>query len=111
MRKNTAPVALLSLLAIAAPARAEDPAALAFKIIKERRLLTPKQQMCVSLLEREDSDKKIAKFGVIEKHDKVCGGDPEVAPRLFDLEIDMKTGAAKWDNNPDGEMRPIPKRR
>ena len=48
------------------------------------------------------------KIGILEKHDKSCGGDPEVAPRRFDLEMDTKTGAAKWDNNLDIEMRPLP---
>ncbi len=81
------------------------------KIIKEHRLLTAKQQRCMSLLYRDDSDAKTGKVGVYEVHDKKCGGDPHVSHRLFDLEIDMKTGAAKWDNNfPDMEMRPVPKR-
>ena len=81
------------------------------KIIKEHRLLTAKQQRCMSLLYRDDSDAKTGKVGVYEVHDKKCGGDPDVSHRLFDLEIDMKTGAAKWDNNfPDMEMRPVPKR-
>ena len=40
-----------------------------------------------------------------------CGGDPEIMHRLFDLEIDRKTGAAHWDYNfPDMEMRPVPAR-
>jgi len=81
------------------------------KIIREHRLLTAKQQRCMSLLYRDDSDAKTGKVGVYEVHDKTCGGDPDVSHRLFDLEIDMKTGAAKWDNNfPDMEMRPVPKR-
>ena len=81
------------------------------KIIKEHRLLTAKQQRCMSLLYRDESDAKTGKVGVYEVHDKKCGGDPDVSHRLFDLEIDMKTGAAKWDNNfPEMEMRPVPKR-
>jgi hypothetical protein len=81
------------------------------KIIKEHHLLTAKQQRCMSLTYREDSDARTGKVGVYEVHDKACGGDPDFSHRLFDLEIDMKTGAAKWDNNlPDMEMRPIPKR-
>ena len=81
------------------------------KIIREHRLLTAKQQRCMSLVYRDDSDAKTGKVGVYEVHDKECGGDPDVSHRLFDLEIDMKTGAAKWDNNfPDMEMRPVPRR-
>lgn len=82
------------------------------KIIKEHRLLTPKAQACSKLLLRQDTSARLAKVGVYEVHDSTCGGDPDVEHRLFDLEIDMKTGAAKWDNNlPDMEMRPVPKRR
>ena len=81
------------------------------KIIKEHRLLTAGQQRCMSLMYRDDSDAKTGKVGVYEVHDKECGGDPDISHRLFDLEIDMKTGAAKWDNNfPDMEMRPVPRR-
>jgi hypothetical protein len=81
------------------------------KIIKEHRLLTAKQQRCMSLLYRDKSNAKTGKVGVYEVHDKECGGDQDVSHRLFDLEIDMKTGAAKWDNIfPDMEMRPLPKR-
>lgn len=83
----------------------------AAKIIKQHRLLTAKQQRCMSLVYREDSDAKAAKVGVYEVHDKECGGDPDVSHRLFDLEIDIETGAAKWDNSvPDMEMRPVPRR-
>lgn len=101
--------AILSLSA--SPALAQDGADIAWRVVKAHRLLTPKQQNCVSLIERDDSTKRIVKVGVLEKHDKRCGGDPQVAPRMFDLEIDTKTGAAKWDKNPDVEMRPIPARR
>jgi hypothetical protein len=81
------------------------------KIIREHHLLTAKQQRCMSLMYREDSDARTGKVGVYEVHDKECGGDPDFSHRLFDLEIDMKTGATKWDNNlPDMDMRTIPKR-
>jgi hypothetical protein len=82
------------------------------RIIKQHHLLTPKQHGCTSLLYRDDeSSARTAKVGVYEVHDKACGGDPGVMHRLFDLEIDLTTGAAKWDNNfPDMEMRPVPQR-
>ena len=83
----------------------------AAKIIKEHHLLPAKQQQrCMSLMYRDDSDAKTAKVGVYEVHDKECGGDPDFSHRLFDLEIDMKTGAAKWDYNSDAAMQPVPKR-
>lgn len=81
------------------------------KLIKEHRLLTAKQQRCMSLVYRDDSDARTGKVSVYEVHNDACGGDPDFTHRLFDLEIDMKTGAAKWDNDVPGmEMRPVPKR-
>jgi hypothetical protein len=80
-------------------------------IIKQHHLLTAKQQHCSSLVLRDDSDERTGKVGIYELHDKKWGGDPDVMHRLFDLEIDMKTGTAKWDNNfSDMEMRPVPRR-
>jgi len=93
------------------PDPAEDAAVRrADKIIKEHRLLTEQQQRCISFMYRDDSDARTAKVGIYEIHNKDCGGDPEIIHRLFDLEIDVKTGAAKWDNTSDMEMRPVPKR-
>jgi hypothetical protein len=81
------------------------------RIIKQHHLLTTQQQHCTSIVLRDDSNARTGKVGIYEQHDKECGGDPDVMHRLFDLEIDMKTGAAKWDNNfPDMEMRPVPQR-
>lgn len=93
------------------PALAQDPFALAEKVIKQHKLLTPKAERCSKLVLREDVNRRIAKIGVYEVHDEACGGDPEVEHRLFDLEINTRTGVAKWDNNADMEMRPVPKRR
>ena len=92
-------------------AQAADAFATAERIIKQHRLLTPQQQKCSKLVRREDSNKRVAKIGVYEQHDETCGGDPDVEHRLFDLEIDMRSGTAKWDNNVDMEMRPVPGRR
>jgi len=102
----------MAMVALAMPARAQEPFALAEKIIKQHRLLTPKAQQCSKLVLREDGNKRVAKIGVYEVHDQTCGGDPEIEHRLFDLEINTRTGAAKWDyDSPDGDMRPVPKRR
>jgi hypothetical protein len=100
---------LAFMLLLAGPVAAEDATTLADTIIREHRLLTPKQIECMTLMERDDSTDALAKVGVYERHDETCGGDPEIAHRLFDLEIDRQTGAAQWDNNfPDMEMRPVP---
>ena len=102
----------ISVAAAQSQLKAAEAAALkrAERIIKEHRLLTAKQQRCMSLIYRDDSTARTGKVGVYEVHDEMCGGDPNVSHRLFDLEIDMKTGVAKWDGAPDMEMRPVPKR-
>lgn len=46
---------------------------------------------------------------VREKHGGKCCGAPETAPRRFTMEIDLKIGAAQWDNHDEMEMRPIPR--
>jgi hypothetical protein len=102
---------VLSFAALAFPVAAQDAFNRAARIIEEHCLLTPKAQRCSKLVLRDSGNERIGKVGVYEKHDKTCGGDPDVEHRLFDLEIDMKTGAAKWDNNPKIEMRPVPLRR
>lgn len=106
---------IVALVSAASTPALADPAQDAFnraeKIIKERRLLTPMAEKCSKLVLREDSNKRITKVGVYEVHDATCGGDPDAEHRLFDLEINMRSGAAKWDNNLDMEMRPVPKRR
>ncbi|WP_407524203.1 hypothetical protein [Methylobacterium oryzisoli] len=48
--------------------------------------------------------------GFSEKHDARCGGDPSVEHRLFELEVDRRTGRARRDGNDDLEMRPVPSR-
>jgi len=102
---------LVTAVAMADRDQANNALDRAERIIERHHLLTPKQQRCSSLVYRDESDERTAKIGVYEVHDKECGGDPDATHRLFDLEIDMKTGAAKWDNNfPDMEMRPVPGR-
>lgn len=115
MRVALAALTLLAAVSAACgqdkPDPAEDAAVKrADTIIKEHRLLSEKQQRCISFLYRDDSNARTAKVGIYEVHNEDCGGDPEVSHRLFDIEIDMKTGAAKWDNTPGMEMRPVPKR-
>jgi len=101
---------VLISVAIATPAIARDALDRAERIIKEHHLLTAKARRCSMLVLREGSNRRIGMVGVYEIHNKVCGGDPAVEHRLFDLEINMKTDAAKWDYNfPNMEMRPIPR--
>jgi hypothetical protein len=51
----------------------------------------------------------VATVTVWEKHGGKCGGAPVTASRRFTMEIDLRTGAAQWDNNDEMEMKPIPR--
>jgi hypothetical protein len=79
----------------------------AFRIITQHRLLSRAELAC-STLELDDVTKTVATVTVREKHGGKCGGAPETAPRRFTMEIDLKTGAAQWDNNDEMEMKPVP---
>ena len=79
----------------------------AFRIITQHRLLSRAELAC-STLEPDDVTKTVATVTVREKHGGKCSGAPETAPRRFTMEIDLKTGAARWDNNDEMEMKPIP---
>jgi hypothetical protein len=52
---------------------------------------------------------KVYAVDVHELHNKACGGDPAVSPRLFSFEVDRKTGAMTTDalDAGDPEMQPI----
>jgi hypothetical protein len=101
--------ALACLIPLAAFAAEEDAIMQkAFRIITEHRLLSLAELACSSLV-LEEVTKSVATVIVRERHGGKCAGAPETAPRQFTMEIDLKTGAARWDNNyPDMEMRPVP---
>ena len=69
-------------------------------------ILSRRELECSTLLVRKPSNARVARIGVYEVHDRRCGGDPNTAPRRFDIEIDMRTGAVRTGNNPEREMRP-----
>ena len=50
----------------------------------------------------------VATVEVREKKNKKRGGDPNTGPRMFSLNMDLKTGAAWSDDNDEMEMRPVP---
>lgn len=105
-------LAILPLvLAVSTGALAEDGEARAFRLMRDHRLLTAKQLSCVFLMRREQSSARTLVIGVYEKHDRRCGGDPDVTHRLFDLELDLRSGRARWDRDDAFEMTPIPRRR
>jgi hypothetical protein len=78
----------------------------AVQVIRRHRLLSPADLACSSV-EDDGSSASQIRVNVREKHNAVCGGDPDTAPRRFTLEFDVKTGTARWDNNSEIEMRPI----
>ncbi|WP_157182057.1 hypothetical protein [Methylobacterium sp. WSM2598] len=110
MCARTALCALTALAPFAAAASGATGERLAWRIVREHRLLTSKQLSCSVSMVREDSTQRLIKIGFYEKHDVRCGGDPSVVHRLFDLEIDVRTGRARWDNTEDLQMRPVPSR-
>ena len=106
-------IAMCALATLASVSAAAGEAArdkLAWRVVREHRLLSGKQLSCSTSLERPGSTDRLVKVGFYEKHDARCGGDPSVAHRLFDLEVDARTGRARWDGNDDLEMRPVPSR-
>ena len=79
----------------------------AFRIIAQRRLLS-RAELSYPTLILEEATKMVATVTVRQKHDGKCGGALETAPRRFTIEIDLKTGASRWDNNDEMETNPIP---
>src|SRR4051812_1300529 len=72
----------------------------AFRIIREHHLVEKDYMQCFSLMFEDEDVSKIAKIEARESHKpypKRGNADPGTAPRLFNLEIDMKTGKAKWN--------------
>jgi hypothetical protein len=104
---------LLFIVALPTLAQAGEAArtAAAWKALREHQLLSRQQHSCTYLLERDGSTDRLVKVGVYEIHDARCGGDPDVTHRLFDLELDRRSGVLRWDDNPEQEMRRVPVRR
>jgi hypothetical protein len=74
----------------------------ASRIITQHRLLSRAELAC-STLEVDEVTKTVVTVTVRERHGGKCGGAPETSPRRFSMEIDLKTGAARWDNNDEME--------
>src|SRR5918997_311562 len=69
-------------------------------------ILSRQELECSTLLVRKSGSARVARIGVYPLQNRRCGGDPNTAPRRFDIEIDLRTGAVRTDNNPKREMRP-----
>jgi hypothetical protein len=69
-------------------------------------ILSPQELECSTLMVRRSSNSKTARIGVYPLQNRRCGGDPNAVSRRFDIEIDLRTGVVRTDDNPDREMRP-----
>ncbi|WP_262296548.1 hypothetical protein [Microvirga sesbaniae] len=78
----------------------------AFRIIIQHRLLSRAELACSSLV-LEEATKTAATITVREKHGGKSGDAPQTSPRRFTMEIDLKTGGARWDSNDEIEMKPV----
>ena len=100
---------------------ASDPAkekafASASRIIREHGLVDKDFIPCIMVMLEDNDVRKIAKLVVRENHKPKppqCDADPDTAPAMFWLEIDMQTGKAKWNKldaeDDSGNMRPVPR--
>lgn len=86
--------AMMVCMVLASPAMAavaeNEAVTIALSTIAKKKA-TPLPPECLTLVTQDDG----WTFGVYEKHNATCGGDPATAPYLFELSVDRKTGAAR----------------
>ena len=92
------------IVAQAKPLGEADAARLVAEAIKSHNL-TQLRLDCLSLTVGMD-DEKVFPVDVREKHDKACGGDPSLSPRLFSFVVDRKSGAIQVEDD-QGELRKL----
>lgn len=66
------------------------------KVLTKKHKLTSLLIECLSF-EEEDVVNGKKRIDVREVHNEKCGGDPNVAPRVFSFQVDMATGEFKTD--------------
>lgn len=112
-KKTEQPAVEKTVVAPAAPAPSQ-PAAdagksdldLITKAILKFKLTTLKPE-CLTYVEAEKvPGALLVRAEVREKHDATCGGDPNVAPRLFEVRVNKETGET-WADVDAGGI-PIP---
>lgn len=68
--------------------------------------LTSLQEECLLFISNNYDD--FYEIEVREKHNNICGGDPQTEPRLFTYEVNKKTGKMQTDEPVwSGEKRQI----
>ena len=70
--------------------------------------LTTLKDACLDYMV-DDSDGATVDIDVHEKHDAICGGDPDTSPRLFSFKLDRASGQLTTDalDLADGDFQPI----
>ncbi|MDH3001636.1 hypothetical protein A1D23_13460 [Chelonobacter oris] len=72
----------------------------------EKHKLTSLHKECLLFLTDDRGD--YYEIEIREKHNKMCGGDPQIAPRLFKYEINKQSGEMQTDYPVwSGEIRKI----
>ena len=95
-----------SITALAIPVKSVDHALLMVQASVRKHNLTSLSDNCLLFDYREDKQNYV--IDVREKHDKYCGSDPNVSPRLFTYIVDKQTGKMKTDDPVwTGEFREI----
>jgi hypothetical protein len=74
----------------------EDAAVALVRGTVERNRLTTLKAECLSFV-HYPSDQRGYVVDVHEQHDAHCGGNPDVAPRLFTFEVDRASGRMQTD--------------
>lgn len=94
------------------PIHSEDDAIKAIIASISEHKLTSLPPECLSFYLMEESADSY-EIEIREKHDDICGGDPQTAPRLFSYMVNKNTGelattAMRAGIEWDGEYYPIP---
>lgn len=96
--RPTAPtVGVTSTARPARPALSEEAAEDTLARVIRQTQLTTLRPECYSF---EESDSTPYEYSVREVHNRRCGGDPNTAPRIFDIRLDPATGAVLSDKGP-----------
>ena len=103
-------VSILMVLGAAAPTGVADAHLVALvKSAIVRDKLAPRPN-CLDFIITRNVDPGVDQVEVLERHDTVCGGDPQIQHRLFEVLVDQKTHRMASDaaDPIDGTMKVLP---
>lgn len=105
-RKLIPALLAVALTAGAAPINDEEAAfTAAFAALKEHKLTELKEE-CLSLIALDPNEDSYP-IQVREKHDEKCGGDPNTAPLVAQLEVTKADGRVSVYDPVSDEKRPL----